>query len=134
MFSSDSLPILGSWAIALLSLWVSFQAKRQAKETALLAHRREAIIHIRNALDDVSLHDRITTETVISLREALHLSSLVFSHTVSDKLDGAHNIAFRLQGRSFEQRTEQYDLDKDVLQSQLENILSAMNKEAAVKA
>jgi hypothetical protein len=123
--------------IALLSLAVSFQAKRQAKKaallTALLGPRREGIIHIRHAFNDVSLHDRIGAETVTSIREALQLPPLVFSRTVSDMLDDAYKIAFRLQGRSSEQRTEQQDLDRDALEKQLENILSAMNKEAALK-
>jgi hypothetical protein len=74
----------------------------------------------------VSLHDRIGAETVTSLREALQLPPLVFSRTVSDMLDDAYKIAFRLQGRSSEQRTEQQDLDRDALEKQLENILSAM--------
>jgi hypothetical protein len=135
MFSADSLPILmscGSFVIALLSLAVSFQAKRQAKKAALLGPSREGIIHIRHAFNDVSLHDSIRAETVTSIREALQLSPLVFSRTVSDMLDDAHKIAFRLQGRSSEQRTEQQDLDRDALEKQLENILSAMNKEAAL--
>jgi hypothetical protein len=119
--------------IALLSLAVSFQAKRQAKKAALLGPRREGIIHIRHAFNDVSLHDRIGAETITSIREALQLSPLVFRRTVSDMLDDAHKIAFRLQGRSSEQRTEQQDLDRDELEKQLENILSAMNKEAALK-
>jgi hypothetical protein len=119
--------------IALLSLAVSFQAKRQAKKAVLLGPRREAIDHIRNAIDDVSRHDSIRGETVTSISEALQLSQLGSSRTVRDMLDGAHKIAFRLQGRSSEQRTEQQDLDRDALEKQLENILSAMSKEAALK-
>jgi hypothetical protein len=134
MFSADRLPILvscGSFVIALLSLVLSFQAKQQAKNAALLALRREAINQIRHAIDDVSLHDSIRADTVTSIREALQLSPLVFSRTVSDMLDLAHKIAFRLQGSS-EQRTEQEDRDRDTLEKQLETILNAMNKKASL--
>jgi hypothetical protein len=133
---AESLPILlscGSLLVAFLSLAVSLLSKRQAKKAALLGLRREGINHIRAAKFDVSLDGNISPKTVTSIREALQLSSLVFSRRVSDMLDGAHKIAFRLQSKPFELQTDQDDRDRDVLEKQLEAILSAMNEQTALR-
>ena len=129
----DTLAILlssGSLAVSLLSLLVSFQAKRQAKSAALLGHRREGIGHVRNAIYDVTVDGNITTKTVDSIRDALQLSSLVFSRRVSNMLDGAHQIAFRLEGKPFDQKPDKDEKDNEALAEQLEAVLTAMNKEA----
>jgi hypothetical protein len=108
-------------------------AKQQAKSAASLRPRHEAINHIRAAIYDVKLDGNITTKTVTSIREALQLSSLVFSRTVSEILDGAHKIAFKLQGKPSEEQTDRDEQDEDALETQLEAILKLMNKEAALR-
>ena len=120
----------GSLIVSIGSLRVSLLAYRHAKKASALATRLEAITHIRHAIDDVSRHDHITAETVTSISEALQLSPLVFSRPVTDKLDRARQIAFRLHGKSLEQRTDQDDRDKDVLETELGTILSAMQEQA----
>jgi hypothetical protein len=107
-------------------------AKRQAKRAALVGPRREGIIHVRTALFDVTLDGNIMAKTVASIREALQLSSIVFSRTVSDMLDRAHEIAFRLQSKPFEQQTDQDQKDNEAVAKALETILTAMNEEAAL--
>jgi hypothetical protein len=78
----------------------------------------------------VDLDGNITAKTVASIRDALQLSSLVFSSAVCKRLERAHGIAFRLQGKPFELQTDQYDQDKDALTSELATIIEAMTKEA----
>jgi hypothetical protein len=123
----------GSLIVSIGSLRVSLLAYRQAKTASALAKRLEAITHIRQAIGDVTLHDHISGETVTSISEAFRLSQLVFSPAVFDKLDGAHKIAFRLSGKSFDQRTPQQDQDRVELERLLQTTLSAMEKEAAFR-
>jgi hypothetical protein len=132
---AENLPIVvscGSLVVSVLSLIVSLTAKRQAKSAASLGLRHEAINHIRAAIYDVRLDGNITSKTVSSIREALQSSPLVFNGTVSNMLDTAYKIAFRLQSNPSERQTDQDERDMDVLAEQLDAILSAMNEQATL--
>lgn len=112
--------------ISCVALAVSILGFRQAKKTALLSTRLEAINHVRTAIHDVTLHGNITTETVASIREAFQLSSLVFGSTISGVLHQAYGSAYRLHGKSFDERTAQDIDDKDLLTNNLDSVLQVM--------
>jgi hypothetical protein len=114
------------------ALVVSLLAYRQARNTALLGSRREAIDHLRSALSDVALHAHIDGKTVSSIREAYQISSLVFSKRLIESLDKLYGIAFRLQHKSLDRQTEQDWKDKDLLTEELQQTIDAMKREAAL--
>jgi hypothetical protein len=115
-----------------LALTISMLSYRQAKRTSLLTMRRDVIEHVRNALEDVSLHGQITRETVDSLRDALQLAQLVFSAEVRGVLDEAHGISFRLQHKSFDQRTDADDEDQEKLETTLNRALKMMVRDTSL--
>jgi hypothetical protein len=114
------------------ALAVSVLAYRQARNMTLLSTRREAINHVRVAIWDVKINGNITAETVASIRDALHLSTLVFSSAVRSVLEQTHGIAFRLQHKPFERQTDKDDTDTDLMADQLDSVLKVMIKEAAL--
>jgi hypothetical protein len=123
----------GAATISVLALIVSGLAFRQARATALLTSRREAINHVREAFGDVVLHGNVTSKTTSAVREAFQLSSLVFSKTVIAGLDRLHGIAFRLEHKPTERWTDPDWNDKETLGSELQDLLKRMQSEAAVK-
>ena len=98
---------IGSLMVSIVSACFARSAQRQAKKAATLTQRREAINHIRNALEDtvarnVETHDRLRTpaserylnsrsifETVTSIRRAKNLAEVVFSKDIRNNLDSA---------------------------------------------
>jgi hypothetical protein len=112
------------------ALAVSFLAYRQARNTAALSSRREAIVHVRNAIFDVARDGNITTKTVDSIRDARQISSLVSEPEVIGELDRAFIIASRLEHKPFERLTDQDFNDRTVLEDLLTDILKAMTEEA----
>ena len=119
-------------AVSSAALAISILAYRQTRKTALLSSRREAIEHVRSAYSDVVIHGNIDGKTTSSIREALQISSLVFSNKISKPLDDLHGIAFRLQHKPLERHTDKDWEDKELLASELEKILAAMKSEAAL--
>jgi hypothetical protein len=131
MHASDWIALV-SVGIAVAALRVSLSAKREAKNAAILAPRREAIEHVRKAAGDIVLADHIDSGTTLSLAKAIALSKMVFTKKVSASLENLHGIAFRLQGKSFSQRTEQEAKDRDVLVHQIQKTVETMLSEAEV--
>jgi hypothetical protein len=116
--------------VACGALAVSFLAYRQARKTAALSSRREAIVHVRNAIFDVARDGNITTKTVASIRDALQISSLVSQPKIIDELDQAFMIASRLEHKPFERLTDQDFNDRALLEDLLNDVLQAMTEEA----
>ena len=69
----------GSLLVSITSAVIAWRAKEQAKRAATLEPRTKAINLVREALFDVTNNGFVEGKTVKSLREALHLSALVFS-------------------------------------------------------
>jgi len=113
------------------SLVIAFGAKRQAKKTALLKDRTEAINHVREAFSDIAYHGLITSKTVESLREARQISLRVFGRRIKGKLDKAHKTAYRLNMPS-QDRKDQDIQDTHALRNELQELIQQMNREAAV--
>src|SRR5262249_37700132 len=113
------------------SLVIALGAKRQAKKTALLKDRTEAINHVREAFSDIAYHGLITRKTVESLREARQISLRVSGRRIKGKLDTAHKTAYRLNKPTQDRK------DKDIqaphaLRNELQELIQQMNREAAL--
>ena len=108
---------------------ISVLAYRQARKTGLVPKRHDAINH---ALSDVTQHGAVDEETSSALREAYRISLLVFSKKISSNLQKLAGIAFQLQDKEFEQKTEK-DLDAEhKLRDDLQKVLEEMQLETAV--
>jgi hypothetical protein len=93
----------------ILSVLVYRQANKKAEDTknaSRLGLRLQAINHIRNALWDTEIDGNITTRTTDSIRDALQLSALVFDDEITQTLKAAHEISFRLQNTSSDERND----------------------------
>jgi hypothetical protein len=66
---------------------IALGAKKQAKKTATLNHRTEAIEHVRRAIADLANNAVVTPETLKRIRDARDLSELVFSRRITEALD-----------------------------------------------
>jgi hypothetical protein len=117
----------GSFLVSIISLLVA----RSAKQAATLAIRVQAINHVREAFSDVSLHGVVTGKTVTSLREARHLSALVFSRKITNDLDRHFATADRLNVRP-EYRAAQKIEDRLALGKDLQALINRMEQEAAL--
>jgi hypothetical protein len=120
-----------SLAVSLGSLAVAIGAKRQARMTATLEIRKEAISHVRDALrslargnkpivrDTTTLDDLIagigTSPAKEDLQKARNLSALVFSREITTELD---------------QALDREDLDS--LAFDLRELITTMNNEATL--
>jgi hypothetical protein len=130
MVDLQSVSSIVAIAIACGALAVSFLAYRRARNAAALSPRREAIIHVGNAFDDVARDGNITTKTAASIRDARQISSTVFRAKIIGMLDQAFVIASRLQHKPFDRLTDQDFNDKELLEALLNNVLKAMTEEA----
>jgi hypothetical protein len=119
--------------ISVLALLVSIYsavtaraAKRQARQTALLGDRKQAIEHLDQALVDVR-GNHISGDTLTNIRQASHLSRLVFSKTIKSELVSVEVAASSpsVQGAKPNQ------LEMVALRERLESVISKMTKEAA---
>jgi hypothetical protein len=115
------------------ALVVSFLALRQSRNTSLLNARLEAIGHIRSALSDIEIQANIGPETVHHVREAYQLSSLVFGGTITNTLEEAFGIVFRLQLTKEERWTDKHYSDRELLLADLKKAFAAMKKRAAIR-
>jgi len=116
------------------ALTVSFLAYRQSKSVGLLTMRREAIAQVRAAIDDVVLHGNIRAETVGDIRDALQLTSLMFSSKVNNTLAEAFGIAFRLANKSEDGHSDQDLTDKGRLGDRLREVLKVMVDETKLSS
>jgi hypothetical protein len=124
----------GSLFVSGMSLLVSQAGKRQAEKTAAIVERYKAINHVREACNDVILHGNITNETVASLRETAQISAIWFTTPgLLETLNDMHGTAFRLNGVSWEQYTEQNRREIDALKTNLGAVLEIMRKEASLQ-
>jgi hypothetical protein len=129
MYLQNALSLI-ALVISCVALTFSVLAHRKATKVAVLSTRHDAIKHVRNAISDVTLHANIRAETIASIRDAIQLSSLVFSSVVKSALEQALSIAFRLQHKSLEQQTDKDFDDHDLLAKELDSVLKTMIKEA----
>jgi hypothetical protein len=118
--------------ISVGALYVSFQAKHQAKNLGLLADRLKAIRYVQNAIDDVLLHDIVTSETRTSILNAYDIASVAFSEDIKQALDDAYKLSLLCHGPKFDRETEKDWENDDKLKQTLPEICKAMRKEAKV--
>jgi K+-sensing histidine kinase KdpD len=95
--------------VSISSALIAWRAKEQAKKAATLAHRTEAINHIRHAMYDTHKDGNITNKTTDSIQRAAHLSRLVFNDSITQTVERARTISDRLQHTPSERQNEQYD-------------------------
>jgi hypothetical protein len=69
---------------ALLVSCLSWRVSRRALKIGSLSSRLEAMTHVREAINDVTLHGVVNAQTAATLREAFQLSSLVFNRSAAD--------------------------------------------------
>jgi hypothetical protein len=87
---------VGSLLVSIASAVIAWRAKQQARKAATLGQRIEAINHVREALHDLIQDGVVKTKTTYSIRNALHLSAVVFSGRIGRELEQAYTTAYRL--------------------------------------
>jgi type II secretory pathway pseudopilin PulG len=124
---------IASLIVSIISAWFAHRAQRQARKAATLSQRIEAINNIRNALWDVKFDGNITTKTTDSIRDAAHLSTLIFDDAITQTLEAARGISYELENTPSERQTAQYDGRKAELAGKLEAGLELMKKQASLR-
>src|SRR5215510_1366345 len=112
--------------ISVGALFVSFQAKHQAKNVGLLADRLKAIRHVQKAMHDVLLQGIVTSETKTSILNAYHIASVAFSKDLKQALDDAHKLTFLCHTAKFDREPERGWENEDKLKKDLQEIYNAM--------
>jgi hypothetical protein len=121
---------VGSLLVSIASAVIAWRAKQQARKAATLGQRIEAINHVRVALHDLIQDGVVKTKTTDSIRNALHLSAVVFSGRIGRELEQAYATAYRLQDID---RLTSRDWDDNLdLRKALQTLIARMNEEAAL--
>jgi hypothetical protein len=121
-----------SAGVAVFSAITAWKAKQHTSKASILAQRLEAITHIRNAIHDTVLDGNITTKTAESIRQAAHLSEVVFDKSITHTVERAFAISDRIKHIPSERQDDQYDKSKDELDRLLGDILLLMKKETSL--
>jgi hypothetical protein len=121
---------VGSLLVSIASAVIAWRAKQQARKAATLGQRIEAINHVREALHDLIQDGVVKTKTTYSIRNALHLSAVVFSGRVGRELEQAYATAYRLQ--DIDRLTSRNWDDILNLRKALQMLIDQMNEEAAL--
>lgn len=116
--------------MSITSAVIAWRAKQQARRAATLGQRIEAINHVRVALHDLIQDGFFKTKTTDSIRNALHLSAVVFGGRIGKELEQAYTTAYRLQDID---RLTSRDWDDNLdLRRALQTLIDRMNEEAAL--
>jgi folylpolyglutamate synthase/dihydropteroate synthase len=110
---------------------IAEEAKRQAKQAALLERRTEAIEHIRQALFDVN-NNRSANQALGNIRKAMNLSELAFGHEVRDALNQVEAKALHLNSIADKRKEPEFQNTLVLLGKELEALLKQMNRETAL--
>jgi hypothetical protein len=117
---------------ALLVSFLSWRVSGRALKIGSLSSRLEAMTHLREAINDVTLHGVVNAQTAATLREAFQLSRLVFNRSAADTLEKLHGVAFRLQHKPTERYIDEDENDKEFLMTELGKVLERMRSQAAI--
>jgi hypothetical protein len=132
--SVASLVVSGlSLVVAGLSYWQANKKAEDAKRASALGLSLQAINNVRNALWDVKFDGNTTTKTTNSIRDAAHLSTLIFEEAITQTLEAARRISYELENTPSERQTAQYDGRKAELAGKLEAVLELMKKQASLR-
>ena len=117
-----------SLLVSLGSAVIAWRAKELARNAALLTPRKEAITHLRRALEEVR-GNQVSRDTINNIREAINLSKLVFSRTIRRELVSVEVAA---SSPSVREQLKPNQGEMVELRERLESVINKMNQEAAL--
>ena len=117
--------------VSITSIVIAWGAKRQARQSATLTPRTEAIDHLHKAVSDLRSSHRVKPITLQSIQAAKNHANFVFNSNARKDFDDAVQTAGRLLGQG-----RLLDLDVKAaraLVENLQNLIARMNDDAVLR-